>query len=123
VYVNCQKIIAFKLFDSGNRPAEVSNMLPLKKPTLFRYFQEWKRKKRIAEQAAEHNRLRECLKQRIHSCEMDIDQIRRYPEHHSKEELAKLQRWKARAAYLLKNPSLATAEEKKMLYKLYSYSG
>lgn len=119
MYPNCQKITAFKLFDNGRRPAEVCNMLPLKKRTVFRYFQDWKRKKRITEQAAEHDRLRQCLKHRIHSCEMNMDQCRRYPEHHSREELAKLQRWKDRAEYLLKNPSSATIEERKALHKTY----
>ena len=120
MYPNCQKIAAFKLFDNGKRPAEVCNMLSLKKPTVFRYFQDWKKKKRIAEQAAEHDRLRQCLKQRIHAGEMDMDQIRRYPGTNSKEEMAKWLRLKRRAEYLLKNPSLATIDEKKLLYELYS---
>ena len=120
MYPNCQKIIAFKLFDKGKRPAEVCSMLPLNKRTVFRYFQDWKRKKRITERAAEDDRLRRYLRKQIHGCDMDMDQIRRYPKHHGKEELAKLQRWKQRAEHLLKDPSLATIEERKLLYQLYS---
>jgi hypothetical protein len=112
MYPNCQKIIAFKLFDNGKRPAEVCNMLPLNKRTVFRYFQDWKRKKRMAERAAENDRLRQYLREHIHNCEMDIDQIHRYPEHHSQEKLAKLLRLKRRANYLLKDPSLTTIEER-----------
>ncbi len=94
-------------------------MLSLKKPTGLRYFQDWKKKKRIAEQAAEDDRLRQCLKQRIHACEMDMGQIHRYPEYDSREKLAKLQRWKDRAEYLLKDPSSATVKEREFLYQHY----
>ena len=120
MYPNCQKIIAFKLFDNGKRPAEVCSMLPLNKRTVFRYFQDWKRKKRMTERAAEDDRLRRYLREQIHNYDMDMDQIRRYPEHHSQKELVKLLRLKRRANYLLKDPSLATIEERKLLYQLYS---
>ena len=78
MYPNCQKIIAFKLFDNGKRPAEICNTLSLKKQTVFRYFQEWKKRRRIIEQAAEQNKIRQCVREWIHSCEMDINYYRRY---------------------------------------------
>jgi hypothetical protein len=120
MYPNCQKIIAFKLFDNGKRPAEISNTLSLKKQTVFRYFQEWEKRSRIIERAAEQDKLRQCAREWIHGCEMEIDQIRRYPRQGDEEKLAKFQRWKRRGEQLLKDPSLATAEERRFLYQSYS---
>ena len=120
MYPNCQKIIAFKLFDNGKRPAEISNTLSLKKQTVFRYFQEWKKRRRIIEQAAEQFKIRQCARERIHSCEMEIDQIRRYPRQGGEEKLDKYQRWKRRGEQLLKDPSSATVKEKEFLFQLYS---
>ncbi len=120
MYPNCQKIIAFKLFDNGKRPAEISNTISLKKPTVFRYFQEWKKRRRIIEQAVEQNKIRQCVREWIHSCEMEIDQIRRYPRQGGKEKLAKYQRWKRRGEQLLKDPSSATVKEREFLYQYYS---
>ena len=120
MYPNCKKVIVFKLFDSGKRPAEVSNILSLKKQTVFRYFQEWKKRRSIIERVVEEDKLRQCAKNWIQSCEKDIDQIRRYPRQGSEEKLAKLQRWKSRGEQLLKDPSLATDKERKFLYDSYS---
>ncbi len=120
MYPNCQKIIAFKLFDNGKRPAETCNTVSLKKQTVFRYFQEWKRRNKFIERAAEQDKIRHCAKNWIHSCEMDMNHYRRYPQQDSKEELAKWQKWKRRGEQLLKDPSSATAEERRFLYKSYS---
>ncbi len=120
MYPNCQKIIAFKLFNNGKRPAEISATLSLKKQTVFRYFQEWKKRTRIIERAAEQDKIRQCAKTWIQSCEIEKDQIRRYPRQDGNEKLAKLQRWKNRGEQLLKDPSLATVEERKFLHRWYS---
>ena len=36
--------LALFLFDTGSRPAEIGNALKIKKATLFRYYQQWKKK-------------------------------------------------------------------------------
>ena len=114
MYVNCHKIKAFKLFNEGKRPAEIFNELPLKKPTIFRYFQDWKKEHLKAE-------LDRCWKRRIESCETEIQQIRRYPERHQKGELAKWQSQKSIAERRLKKPLSTTDEEKSYFRRYYSF--
>ena len=86
MYPNCQKIIAFKLFDDGKRPAEVCKTLPRKKTTVFRYFQEWKKRNNRIERTTEQDKLRQCASEWIHGCELEMDHIRRYPRQDSKEQ-------------------------------------
>jgi hypothetical protein len=120
MYFNCQKRKAFALFEEGMRPAEASNMLSLKKRTVYRYFQYWKRKDRIKKRDVELNRLRHLIQKRIKDLDMALDQIRRYPENHNDQEAVKWQRQKRRAEELLINPSLVTVAERKLLLEWYS---
>jgi hypothetical protein len=53
-YPNCQKIQAFKLFDQGKRPAEIYDLVKVKKHTLFNYYQLWKKEQQ--KQQKENNR-------------------------------------------------------------------
>jgi hypothetical protein len=55
-YPGCQKIIAFKLFEQGKRPAEIYNMVKVRKHTLYNYYQLWKRER---EEESERKRLAE----------------------------------------------------------------
>jgi len=114
MYINCHKTKAFKLFNAGKRPAEIFNELPLKKTTIFRYFQDWKKKHLKAE-------LERCWKRRIESCETQIQQIKRYPESHQKGELAKWQSQKSIAERRLRNPLSTTDEEKSYFRRYYSF--
>ncbi len=114
MYVNSQKTKAFKLFNEGKRPAEIFNELPLKKTTIFRYFQDWKRKHLKAE-------LEHFWKRRIRSCETQIQEITWYPERHQKGELAKWQSQKSIAERRLRNPLSTTNEEKSYFRRHHSF--
>lgn len=114
MYINCQKIKAFALFEDGTRPAEVFNELSLKKQSVYRYFQEWKRKKRIKEEATELAVIRQLIGKRIEDVEKAIGYSL------TPERVAMWQREKRRAEELLKNPSLITAKERKFLLEWYS---
>ena len=120
MYPNCQKIRAFKLFNEGKRPAEIFYELQLKKPTIFRYFQLWKKEKAIRKQAAERDELQRRLRNRIKGCQSQMERIQRYPKSYPKGELAKWQAAKRRAEQLLQDPSTITDKEKELLSKYYS---
>ena len=122
MYPNCQKIKAFRLFNEGKRPAELFNELQLKRSTIFRYFQLWKKEKVIRKQAAERDKLQRCLRNRIKSCQSQIELIQRFPARYTKGELATWQGAKRRAEQLLQNPSTITDKEKDVFFKYYSGS-
>jgi len=111
---NCQKAIAFRLFDEGKRPAEIYHLVGVKKHTLFYYYQLWKKEHLKAE-------LERCWKRRLEGCENEIQQIKRYPESHQKGELAKWQAQKAIAQRRLKNLPSTTNEEKSYFRRYYSF--
>ena len=117
MYRNCQKEKAFKLFDQGKRPAEVFDKLALKKTTIFRYYQLWKKKQALAER----NRLLLHLRARIKSCQFQIEYMQRHPGSPTVfGDLAQWQRSKLRAEQGLKYPSSVTDEYRELLAKLYS---
>src|SRR3989339_1818329 len=54
-YPNCEKAIAFKLFEKGKRPSEIFGSVRLKKCTIFNYYQEWKKEQQINKPEGKHD--------------------------------------------------------------------
>lgn len=119
LYPNCQKIIAFKLFENGLRPAQVYQRLTLEQSTLYRYFQEWKSNQINEKFKADNNRLQRQIRKWLVSLEKEIDRLHRYHETNYVQRIAKWQWYKRRAEELLRNPFSATPKERKMLDEYY----
>lgn len=117
---NCQKAIAFRLFDEGKRPAEIYHLVSVKKHTLFYYFQLWKKEKENAKQVTRRNDLERQLRNRIKRCQTRIEQMQYYPQHYKQEDIPKWQSAKRRAEQLLQDPSDISREEIDLLSKYYS---
>ncbi len=117
---NCQKAIAFRLFDEDKRPAKIYHLVDVKKHTLFYYFQLWKKEKKKAIEVILSNRLERQLRNRIKRCQIRLEQMQYYPQDYKQEDIPKWQRAKRRAEQLLQDPSDISEEERDLLSKYYS---